>query len=176
MIKFNKVFLTVLVGFGTMVCSAQISKGTILAGASSNLGFSNYKPDGGISTTNFNLNVKGGYFVIDNLVVGLNLGLDRVDRTNYTDASATFGLFGRYYIKGKFIVGTGLGFVNNRIDNNIIVTKSSYTQFNLHGGYALFLGESIAVEPVLNILINAGDAQGVGVGLGVGFTLFLNRK
>jgi hypothetical protein len=40
----------------------------------------------------------------------------------------------------------------------------------------LFLGESIAVEPVLNILINAGDAQGVGVGLGVGFTLFLNRK
>ena len=176
MIKFKNVFLTVLVSFGTLMCSAQISKGTILAGASSNLGFSNYKPDGGISTTNFNLNVRGGYFVIDNLAVGLDLGLDREDQTNYTNANALFGIFGRYYIKGKIFAGAGIGVVNSRTDISNTVSKSSTTQANIHGGYALFFGQSIAVEPALNIIINAGDSQGVGIGLGVGFTLFLNRK
>lgn len=176
MINFKKIILTVVVGSVTVLCSAQIPKGTILAGASSNLGFSNYKPDGGVSSTNFNLDVKGGYFIIDNLALGLNFGIDRYDATNVTDTKGSFGVFGRYYIMGKIFAGAGIGVVNTRSDVGTSTSKSSYTNINLHGGYALFLNPNIAVEPALNININAGDQQGVGIGLAVGFTLFLNRK
>lgn len=176
MTKSNKIILTILVSLGTIMCSGQISKGTILAGASSNLGFSNYKPDGGVSRTNFNLDVKGGYFVIDNLVVGVNFGLSREDQTNFTYSTGNFGVFGRYYIMGKIFAGAGIGVANTRSDSGGTTVKSSYTQANINGGYAIFLGQIIAIEPALNINIDAGDMQGVGIGLNVGFTLFLNRK
>ena len=173
----KKTLFTILLGLASsIVCTAQISKGTILAGSSSRLGFSNYKPDGGISRTNFNLNVRGGYFVIDNLAVGLDFGLNRTDQTGRTDTESGFGVFGRYYIKGQIFAGLALGFANSRTDIGTTTSKSNYNQVKLEGGYALFLGEAIAVEPALNILIDSGDQQGVGIGLGVGFTLFLNRK
>ena len=171
----KKILITVFT-ISALFCSAQISKGTILAGASSNLGLSNYKPDGGISTTYFNLNAKGGYFIIDNLAVGLNMGINREDRTNYTNAQSLIGLFGRYYINGKIITGLGLGVVNNRLDINNNTTKSNYSRVTLTGGYAIFIGQVIAVEPTLNINIDGGNNKGVGLGLAVGFTLFLNRK
>lgn len=176
MVNLKKLFLTVVIGFATLLCSAQISKGTILAGASSNLGFSNFKPDGGVSYTNFNLDVKGGYFIIDNLAVGVGFGLSRLDQTNYTYSTGNFGIFGRYYIMGKIFAGAGIGVVNTRSDVGNTTNKTSYTNFNVHGGYALFLNPNIAVEPALNINIDGGDTQGVGIGLAVGFTLFLNRK
>ena len=176
MVNLKKLILTVIVGSVTALCSAQIPKGTILAGASSNLGFSNYKPDGGVSTTNFNLNAKGGYFIIDNLAVGVNFGIERQDQTNSTLSAGNFGVFGRYYIMGKIFAGAGIGVVNTRSDVGTVTNKTNYTQINLHGVYALFLNPNIAVEPALNININAGVSQGVGVGLAVGFTLFLNRK
>jgi len=172
----KNILVITLIACGTLVSFAQIPKGTILAGASSNLGFSSYKPDGGTSSTSFNIDVKGGYFIINNLVAGLNLGLDRTDAGTTTVTQTNFGLFARYYIMGKIFVGGGFDAVNRNTDFGATTTKFSYIQGNVHAGYALFLTPNIAVEPALNINIQAGDVDAFGVGLGAGFTLFLNRK
>jgi hypothetical protein len=159
-----------------LISYAQIPKGTILAGATSNLGFSNYKPDGGSTSTGFNINVKGGYFIIDNLVAGANLGLSRSDAGTTTFTANSIGLFARYYIIGKIFVGGGFDAINTRSESGTFTNKTSYVQGNFNAGYALFLNPNIAVEPTLNINNQAGDVDAFSVGLGVGFTLFLNRK
>ena len=172
----KKLIVIILVAGSVLVSVAQIPKGTILVGASSNLGFSNYKPDGGTSYTNLNLDVKGGYFVIENLAVGLDLGVSRLDQTNFTSTDANFGVFGKYYIIGKIPVGLGFGVVNSKTDSGPTTTKSNSSRINLNAGYAIFLGQSIALEPAVNINIDGGDSAGLGFGLAAGFTLFLNRK
>jgi hypothetical protein len=142
--------------------SAQISKGTILAGASSNLGFTSVSPDTGDNYSLFDLSLKGGYFVIDNVVAGANIGYHKIDTYSYT----SFGLFGRYYYQGKFFGGAGF---------NIIKPEDSDSQFSVpfEVGYAAFINEAIAVEPSLNFSVGENSNT---FGFNVGFTLYFNRN
>ncbi|MBL7875000.1 MAG: hypothetical protein JNL53_05020 [Cyclobacteriaceae bacterium] len=142
--------------------SAQITKGTILGGASSNLNFSSVSPDTGDSYTLFDLSLKGGYFVIDNVVAGANLGYQKVDDFSYT----SFGVFGRYYYQGKFFGGAG--FTINTFEDS-----DSQTLIPFEVGYAAFINEVIAVEPSLNFSI--GEDYNT-FGFRVGFTLYFNRN
>jgi hypothetical protein len=142
--------------------SAQISKGTILAGASSNLSFTSVSPDTGENYTLFDLSLKGGYFVIDNVVAGANFGYQKIDDYSVT----SFGIFGRYYYQGKFFGGAGF---------NIITPEGSDSQTSIpfEVGYAAFINEFIAVEPSLNFSIGEDNNT---FGFRVGFTLYLNRQ
>ncbi|MBK7649863.1 MAG: hypothetical protein IPJ20_02700 [Flammeovirgaceae bacterium] len=142
--------------------SAQISKGTILAGASSNLGFTSVSPDTGDNYSLFDLNLKGGYFVIDNVVAGANIGYHKLDTYSYS----TFGIFGRYYYQGKFF--GGVGFNINSYENS-----DSQTSIPFEVGYAAFINNNIAVEPSLNFSIGEDNNT---FGLNVGFALYFNRK
>jgi outer membrane protein len=174
----KKVIFTVFaISFGVITVSAQVPKGTILTGVSSNIGFSSYKPDGGTSTSNFNVNLRGGYFIIDNLVVGLNLGFNRTDYgSSSTGTSTGLGVFARYYIIGKIFVGGGFDAYNAKTESGGSTIKSSYTTINGTAGYAWFIIPSVAVEPALNLEVDGGDLKGMGLGARVGFTIFLNRK
>jgi len=58
--------------------SAQIEKGSVLVGASSNLNFSSFSPDSVDNYSVFDLSLKGGYFFMDNLTAGLNLGIKKL--------------------------------------------------------------------------------------------------
>jgi len=166
----KKIFLTVLVAMLFAGASyAQIAKGTVLVGASSNLGFTSVKPDGGDSYSVFSIDGKVGYFFIDNLVFGANLGFTKVEESNSTN----LGLFGRYYFNGKIFVGAGFNSYNADGVND---SDYSYTGIPIEVGYAAFITDNIAVEPELNYTLTTGDNEGSAFGLNVGFTLYLNRN
>ncbi|CAN5310333.1 hypothetical protein BH09BAC3_BH09BAC3_10880 [soil metagenome] len=164
----KKIVMLLCASFIVLAASAQIEKGTILAGASSNLGFNSYNPSGSnsTSTTVFNLDVKGGYFFIDNLAGGIKLGFNRVSTGGTSYGTTTVGVFGRYYVQGKFFLGAGINSVSPS-------SGSSSIEVPLEAGYAAFINKNIAVEPALNFTKYDGGSV---FGLNVGFTLYLNRN
>ncbi len=142
--------------------SAQINKGSVFAGASSNLSFTSISSDSGDDYSVFDLSLKGGYFFMENLTGGLNLGYQKIDDFSIT----TFGLFGRYYYKGKFFGGAGFNVITYE-------NQDSQTSIPFEAGYAAFITDNIAVEPSLNLGIGEDNTT---FGFRVGFSLYLNRK
>jgi hypothetical protein len=142
--------------------SAQIEKGSVLAGASSNLNFSSISPDTGDNYSLFDLSLKGGYFFMDNLTAGLNVGYQKIDDFSIS----TFGLFGRYYYQGKFFGGVGFNVIKYE-------DQDSQTSIPFEVGYAAFITPNIAVEPSLNLGIFEDYTS---FGFRVGFSLYLNRS
>ena len=162
----KKLILALSATFIMFAASAQIEQGTILAGASSAFGVNSYNPSGtGDNTTAVNLNLKGGYFVIENLAVGLNLGYNHYSTGNAKSSNSTFGIFGRYYFMGKIFAGLGVNAVSSD-------PGDSSAEIPIEVGYAAFIGKNIAVEPSLNFV--KGDNVNK-FGLNIGFTLYFNR-
>lgn len=162
----KKTLLTLFAAITVFAASAQIEQGTILVGASSNAGFSSTSIDGvDDNSTSFNIGLKGGYFVIDNLAVGLTFEYQK-EKFGDSEFDATgFGLFGRYYVNGKIFAGAGFQSIK-------FGDADAETFIPLEVGYAAFITDNIAVEPSLNYVIGDGNST---FGLGVGFTLYLNR-
>ncbi len=157
----KKLLFILLAVFAAGATSAQINKGSVLVGASSNMNFTSISPDNGDNYSIFDLSLKGGYFFMDNVTVGLNLGYQK-----YSDLTvSTFGLFGRYYYKGKFFGGTGFNVITYE-------NQDSQTSIPFEVGYAAFITENIAVEPSLNLGI---EENYTSFGFRVGFSLYLNR-
>ena len=71
----KKIILPILAIFIMSVAFAQIEKKTWLIGATSSMGFNSYSFKSGSALSVFTINSKAGYFVANNFVVGLNLGL-----------------------------------------------------------------------------------------------------
>jgi hypothetical protein len=153
----------------TSAASAQIEKGTVLAGASSNFAFNSTSQAHGSSTTTLNLDLRGGYFIINNLALGIQVDYYQ----NWSSASSgsygstSVGLFGRYYYKGKIFGGLGITEVSP------YPSGGSYNLVPIQVGYAAFINKNIAIEPSLSL--TEGNSQSV-LGLNVGFTLYLHRK
>jgi hypothetical protein len=157
----KKLLFILLAVFAAGAASAQINKGSVLVGASSNMNFTSISPDNGDNYSIFDLSLKGGYFFIDNFTVGLNLGYQKLD--DFT--ISTFGLFGRYYYQGKFFGGVGFSVIDYE-------NQDSQTSIPFEIGYAAFITDNIAVEPSLNLGIAEDNTS---FGLRVGFSLYLNR-
>lgn len=158
----KKYFLITIVCLIAGSAFAQIEKGTVLAGAASNLNFTSLSPDNGDNYSIFDLSLKGGYFFMDNVTAGLNLGYQKID--DFT--VSTFGLFGRYYYQGKFFGGVGFNVV--KYEN-----QDGQTSIPFEVGYAAFITRNIAVEPSLNLAIGEDNTS---FGFRVGFSLYLNRR
>lgn len=153
-------FMALTVFFST---SAQIENGTVLFGGSSNLNFSNATPSGGGSSTSITqVNLKAGYFLAQNFVLGLNVNYQSVDTYSVTQV----GAFARFYPGGKFFLGLGYNSLSSSGGS------SSTGQTVLEAGYAAFVTRNIAVEPALNYTSVSGGSI---LGLSVGFSLYLNR-
>lgn len=137
-----------------------INKGAWLVGSSSNIGWTNSSATSGGSSSTFYVNLKGGYFFMDNLTGGLDFGLISSSGTSIT----TIGPFVRYYFAGKFYFGAGFSSTSS--------SGTSYTRIPFEAGAALFITDNIAVEPSLNFTSYDGGSD---LGVRVGFTLYLNR-
>ncbi|HLT71738.1 MAG TPA: outer membrane beta-barrel protein [Cyclobacteriaceae bacterium] len=149
---------------------AQIEQGTVLVGPSTNLGFTSSSFDGADSNlTTFNIDLAAGYFVIENLAVGLSFGYLKVKYEDIIDESTTsFGLFGRYYVNGKIFVGAGYSSSKSG-------DSDAFGSLPLEVGYAAFITDNIAVEPSFGYELGLGDNDTNTFGLNVGFMLYLNR-
>lgn len=153
--------ITVFVCTTITTSFAQIEKGTFLVGASSNVGYNNLSPDNSSGYTILNINLKAGYFVINNLTAGLNAGYSKID-----DASVTsVGVFARYYVAGKFFAGAG--YTSIKPDGG-----DSATEIPIELGFAAFVSDNIAIEPSVGYSMGDGYER---FGFNIGFSLYFNR-
>ncbi|MEQ9465854.1 MAG: hypothetical protein RLN88_00500 [Ekhidna sp.] len=165
--------VTLVAFFG--VVHAQIEKGGWLIGPNSNLGFSSTSFDGsGDNVTSFNIGGKAGYFLIDNLVAGVNVGFSSVKQGDSKSTSTQIGPFARYYVSGIFFLGASFSAASSKLDSGIGEAKITYNVLAFEGGYPIWIVDNIAIEPALNYTMSSGDdiIDRNTFGLNIGFTLY----
>jgi outer membrane protein len=139
----------------------------------------------GPNRTYFNISPNAGYFIMDNLAVGVGLGFDLYKEEDEDDAETTFGIspFARYYfdlenIKPFAQVGFGVGSYSYGSEDSM---KESILHFGLGAGIALFLNDNVSVDFALGYTSESykpkdeDDLKYVygSFGLGIGLTMFL---
>ncbi len=144
------------------------SKGRILLGTGA--GFSvtgvNIK-DVDDQLLNVNINLSGGYFVINNLAVGLYTGYEYSKLGDESDWSYNVGAFGRYYTKPKLFIGTGYLLSSSK-------GGEIYGTIPVEIGYAYFLNKTFAIEPSIFLGIGANNNTNFIYSLNLGIGIYLN--
>jgi hypothetical protein len=163
----KRTFFTLLIlACASMSALAQFEQGKMLVGGNFGLEFSTSKSKYNNQTstngksTSFSLEPRFGYFVINNLVVGGELGLglssfkyDGED-DKWTSTAITIGPFVRYYfqpgifVEGKYAIGT-MKTKDDDFVGDVEEYKYSLSSVSLGAGYAYFLNENIALEPMI---------------------------
>ena len=158
--------LSVLILFASLALNAQISKNRSMMGVSTSLSYANFgsdlmnlgfitsKEDGSdseVKTTVFNLLPKFGYFVADNLALGLNAAI-AIYSQNYSGDKSTntalgIGPFARYYFPGTkvmpFLEATSMfGSVKYSGDSN----KTKTSSYGAGAGLAVKIGEKVTFD------------------------------
>jgi hypothetical protein len=196
----KKVLFTMALALATSAAFAQFSKGRILAGGS--IGFSSETVksefDGNESTigkqTDITFTPQAGFFVMDNLAVGAGIALEsstfKPDGGDgkQTTSEFTFNPFARYYfgpgVFGQATVGFGSAKEEEDTGSTTTETKASVFRWNLGLGYAIFLNDNVAIEPVIGYgsktfkLDETGDPKTKfgGLFLQVGIQAYLGAK
>lgn len=185
-----------------LLCSgayAQFNQGRILAGGSVGFQSQTVKREvNGASNTagkynQINFNPKVGYFVIDNLAVGLGVDLAsatfKAEGSNNKNTQSAFTVtpFVRYYLDmGLFFQGQ-VGFGNQKdktvADNTTTTTKNNVLDWALGVGYAYFLNDHVAIEPIVYYGSHAEKRDNpdvkdtyAGLGINVGLQVYLGAR
>ena len=147
----KKIFTILCAGILTLGLSAQTESGSMTIETSSNLGAS----FGDVTT--FNLNVGGGYFVVDNLAVMAGLGV-----ADYGGGAETaFGLGARYYM-GKMFAGVMYDIPGEDMSN-----------LDITAGYLWMLTDNVSIQPMVEYWMDMSEAEADGVmSIKVGFGLY----
>lgn len=125
--------------------------------------------DDNINLISINPNV--GYFIMDNLGVGVRLGVDLLSQGDNSQTDFGIGAFARYYVFQGLFPQVGFTYNSFKIKDGPDATTS--TDLTLGVGYSLFLNNSIALEPMLVYNINSEKVNTFG--LGIGIQAFLGR-
>ena len=183
--------------------NAQTEKGSWVISGSTTLGFNSvstkYKVDGntidGPKISTFTITPSVGYFVIDKLAVGLDLGFTSMTTKlaegpyNYKSTKSTFSILptATYYFKSdsKFMpyLGAGLGYGSTKTKED---GEDSYTvdgfSWKAKGGIAYLITDKVAVDLGLsfNQFSNKESEYGYDIktkintfGVSAGFSIFL---
>jgi hypothetical protein len=175
----------------------QYEKGNFLVGGSIGMEFttSKIKFDGNSTTdykdTDFSVDPMAAIFVINNLAVGGALGFSSStykedDDYKYVSTEITIEPMARYYLpQNIFFQARGiLGSSTDKEDDAGTIDKDKYgvTGFSLGVGYAYFLGENVAVEPLVGYESKGykhkdTDVKYVygGMFLSIGFQIYLRK-
>ena len=190
----KKIFTFLFALIFTFSTSAQTDQGTILINLATPLGFTSttvtdIEGYGGASfddrfdkhiSSNLNLDltdfssllndVTMGYFVSDNIAVGLKFGISSVgtnveytyglDSTN-TTSSMTLGPVFRYYIEAgdmylfpqiAYVMGSSKNTTEEKMAQTTVTTEYEQKSSNLSIGFgmAILLGDYISLEPILS--------------------------
>lgn len=165
----------VLIIIALFVCTtgamAQTEKGRFRVGGDVDLSFLNSDFDkNDYKVSEFNLDLNGGYFLINDLSLDVGLFYNREKVDGYKDADSQLGaeIGARYYLPFKLVFGASFDVIV--YDSGESVTG---TGFNLKAGYAWFVKDNIAIEPGVQYRIGLSDEDdgtkcnnfGVKVGL-----------
>jgi hypothetical protein len=188
------IFISVII-LSCSIISAQTERGKILLSGGSNLGayFSGNKSETGTSTiksasSGFNLDLKMGYFVARNLVIGEYgyVGYDHYkNKDNDYESKGTdvsIGPFIRYYFgqsKVKPFINTQIEWMwaNNKYITNNNTSESKYTgpAYGVSGGVAIFVNEHVGLTCALGYhgrsSVNVDDTEDTSFSNTVSFNI-----
>ena len=189
----KKTLLIVAGLFCAVFANAQTEKGNMIVGGDVSMDFATNKAEsGGTSvdvgkTTSIEVSPQFGYFVMDRLAIGAELSYQNETfkpdggGNDDTFSLVALGPFAKYYLENGLFGQLNVGFGSAKFDNGVNETKYSASAWRLGLGYAAFLNEHIAVEPMLSygsdVLKNKDtDVKSIdnSFRISVGFTIFLN--
>jgi len=178
---------------------AQFNQGRYLVGGGLSLSATTEKVDNGTTTTtqgkntSFTLSPNAGYFIIDNLAVGAGLDMSissfKADGSSnkHSTTQTTFNPFVRYYLDpGIFFQGrVGFGGATDKDTSGSTTTTTKFNVFtwDIGAGYAYFLNDYVAIEPLIKYGIttyktkntDAKDKNG-GIGFSIGLQVYLGPR
>lgn len=163
-----KKILFLLVAFmATVSANAQFEEGKTYVGASlTGLDLSYSKGE----KMSIGLNAMGGYFLMDNIMVNGNIGLQTNEGKRANEF--TIGAGARYYfVENGIFVGTNVNFSH---------VQHTYTDVmpQVEAGYAFFINRSVTIEPAIYFRpsFQNSDRTRFGIKVGIGLNLETNKK
>ncbi len=152
-------------GFGSVADGSGLSA----IASQTGLGYSSGK-NGDSKFSQFSGGFEAGYFVAEGFAIKGGLGFSTYDADNDAIDSNAFSymLGSKYYING--MIPVQLDFRGSTIKD----ADENPMWIGLQGGYALFIGDSIAIEPGLRyqFSLNSDAFDGSIFSLNVGFSAF----
>ncbi len=185
LVKITFTFITFLCL--SQVTSAQaVNQGAWMLGGTAGFQSDNPKPDDGETNTTIDLSPNIGYFIGDNLGLGVALRFrSQSAEDGIQDNSTTefaIGPFIRYYFADAIFaqLGANLGLSD---DDSTIEFDEGFTELELGVGYSFFVDNSVAIEPKLFYRINnvkgSDSLEDLGdfstIGLSIGIQAFVDR-
>ena len=186
----NKLLFLSALFFVVSFSFAQTKQGNFILGGAFNGEFGTNKTSHTYNNTtttisnnysNIEFNPKFGYFVANNLAIGINLGVGtyRTDG-NLNSSNLSVGPFMRYYLPIKLFGEAYIGYRNQKYFDNIPYTANGI-DFSVGGGFACFIGKKVALEPTLKYagyaIHNSADSNYKnyrgGLVIGLGFLVYL---
>lgn len=188
----KKVLLVAVLAVAGLTASAQTEKGKILVGGSIGLGTEKSDVDGAESTVNFEIVPKVGYFVSNNIAVGLGLGYEY---NKFSDDSkedqVTVAPFGRYYKnlsdQFKFFgeLSVPIGFGSAKDEDGEKEWESTSFGVAVAPGFAFYPTKKIGIELAFSGInfesrkVEDGDGDKIdaasGTSFGIGANFFAPR-
>jgi hypothetical protein len=181
---FRRILMTAMaVTAFASICRGQTEKGNFLIGAGIAGKTAKYEE---YTTKNTNWNIRSGYFLKDNIMLGLGIGLERIGEGyqdgsySETDYSTSFKIqpMGRYY---STLVNNGafFGEFSAYLGGNFEFDYKD-TGVGIGGGYNYFLHENISLELLgkFNLgKMSSGDGssksevnyRGINIGIGLNY-------
>ena len=172
----QKPILVLLLLLLSTIVFGQLDQGKFFIQGSSSIGFSHEKAtytSGGTSTESYKLahfgfSPKAGYFVMDNLPIGLSINISTYKTTGISSSyenqsnKFTIGPFARYYFlpqdKLKPMVEIAAGFGNSKDKSSgsgyNSESKSGIFEFSIGAGASCFVTDHIAFDMLIDYHIN----------------------
>ena len=147
------------------VTKAQIDKGTIYAGVTTNLNYTSTDFDLDDNLNSLNINLNGGYFLASNFLAGGTFGYSASGFGDLDNTATTLGIFLRNYLNGA--VFFGLGYESFNPDEG-----STLERIPVEAGYAAFLNDHVAIEPSITYSFGIGDIDANAISINIGFGIY----
>jgi hypothetical protein len=156
----------------SQVVSAQaVNQGAWMLGGTAGFRSESVK-DSDVSVTTIDVSPNLGYFIADDLAIGLSLNLSSVSVDGNSSTDFGLGPFIRFYFADAIFAQVGA---------NLGLGDREFTDLELGLGYSWFVDNSVAIEPKLFYRIHGvgddvvGDFDSSVFGLSIGIQAFVDR-
>ncbi len=140
----------------------------------------NFRLNTAKNTTQIGLTPNAGLFIINNLAVGGNVGLDYSKFGSIKTTNFTIGPFVRYYLTNadvRPILHGAINYLNQKTKNVSSVTDHGINYF-LGGGAAIFISDQVSLDVLLGYdhsKLKDFDGSG-GFAMTIGFQVYLLKR
>lgn len=177
----KSIFALLFLPVSYTINSQTVAQGVWTIGGS--VGFSSSKQEGAGKASNLiELLPEAGYFIIDNLGVGLNGTFSRTSEGNTSLSEYAMGPWARYYVYQNAFAQASFQAGSITIDGDFGKAKTPNTKIEVGLGYSAWLADAVAMEPLIFYNISRSKDENTdplstnAFGLRIGLKIFLGEK